>query len=256
VVRYYGENGGGAHLPFNFQLIELPWDAREIARAIDAYEDALPPGAWPNWVLGNHDRSRIASRVGPQQARVAAMLLFTLRGTPTLYYGEEIGMRDVAILPGRVQDPWEINIPGLGLGRDPERTPMQWDSTSNAGFTAGRPWLPLADDFAQVNVAVQKKDPVSMLSLHRRLIKLRRAEPALELGDYALHHVDDRVLAYHRTLGDRRLLVALNLSAVPTSLEIGTDPARSILLSTHCDRSDHQIGTELALRPDEGVVLE
>src|SRR5690606_11977646 len=135
-----------AHLPFNFQLIQAPWNARGIAALIEEYERSLPAGGWPNWVLGNHDRPRIASRVGQAQARVAAMLLLTLRGTPTLYYGDELGMRDVPIAPEQVQDPFEKNVPGMGMGRDPCRTPMQWDTSPNAGFTTGRPWLPLAAD--------------------------------------------------------------------------------------------------------------
>ena len=109
----------------------------------------MPAGAWPNWVLGNHDRPRVASRVGQDQARVAAMLLLTLRGTPTLYYGDEIGMHQVAIAPDQVRDPFEKNVPGIGVGRDGCRTPMQWDATPNAGFSTAQPWLPLADDFLQ-----------------------------------------------------------------------------------------------------------
>src|SRR5262249_37985030 len=137
LVAYYGVNGSGVHLPFNFHLILAPWNARQIAALIAAYEAALPPHGLPNSVLGHHDQHRPASRVGLAQARVAAMLLLTLRGTPMLYYGDEIGMRDVAIPPEQVQDPWEKNVPGLGLGRDPERTPVQWDITANAGFTNG-----------------------------------------------------------------------------------------------------------------------
>jgi alpha-glucosidase len=165
LVAYYGEDLTGAHLPFNFQLILTAWDARSIDRLIRDYEAALPAGGWPNWVLGNHDRHRIASRVGAAQARVAAMLLLTLRGTPTLYYGDELGMADVPIPPERVQDPWEINVPGLGLGRDPERTPMQWSAEPNAGFTDRTPWLPLAADYASVNVEAQRAEPGSMLAL-------------------------------------------------------------------------------------------
>jgi alpha-glucosidase len=135
LVTYYGINNQGAHLPFNFQLLELPWDSRQIAPAIDEYEGALPAGGWPNWVLGNHDKTRMASRVGKSQARVAAMLLLTLRGTPTLYYGDEIGMQDVPIPPEQVQDPQGLNMPDKNLSRDPARTPMQWDTSENAGFT-------------------------------------------------------------------------------------------------------------------------
>src|SRR5687768_12175018 len=141
LVQYYGAapsgEMSGAHLPFNFQLLSAPWDARHLARLIAEYERLLPAGAWPNWVLGNHDRPRIASRVGAAQARVAAMLLLTLRGTPTLYYGDELGMEGVAIPSHLAQDPWERRQPGLGLGRDPSRTPMQWDCSLHAGFTKG-----------------------------------------------------------------------------------------------------------------------
>jgi alpha-glucosidase len=256
VVRYYGEGGAGAQLPFNFQLIELPWDARRLAAAVDAYEAALPPGGWPNWVLGNHDRPRVATRVGAAQARVAAMLLLTLRGTPTMYQGDEIGMRDVPIPPGLVQDPWERNVPGLGLGRDPVRTPMQWSAAPNAGFTAGRPWLPLADDYARVNVDAQRADPASMLALHRRLIALRRAEPALAVGGYAPVAAAGELLAYLRTHEGRRLLVALNLGPEPRALDLAALGAGGrVLLSTRLDRGDEAVAGALRLRGDEGVVV-
>jgi alpha-glucosidase len=114
-------------------------------------------------VLGNHDRPRIASRVGREQARLAAMLLLTLRGTPTIYYGDEIGMLQVPIAPAQVQDPFEKRISGIGVGRDGCRTPMQWDATSNAGFFLAAPWLPVADDFRRENVENQRRDPTSML---------------------------------------------------------------------------------------------
>ena len=150
LVTYYGHDLKGAHLPFNFQLLQTAWNAASIAQIMNEYEAALPYGAWPNWVLGNHDKERIASKIGSAQARVAAMLLLTLRGTPTIYYGEEIGMKDVPIAPEQVQDPAEKNEPGLGLGRDPERTPMPWDGSLLAGFTSGEPWLPLGTDHARV----------------------------------------------------------------------------------------------------------
>src|SRR5438067_6716049 len=131
LMAYYGpgENGilQGVQLPFNFQLIGAPWESLAIDRIVRQYESLLPVGGWPNWVLGNHDKSRIASRVGMDQARVAAMLLLTLRGTPTLYYGDEVGMEQVALRPDQVRDPFEMRVPGRGVGRDGCRTPMQWD---------------------------------------------------------------------------------------------------------------------------------
>jgi alpha-glucosidase len=258
LVRYYGQDEPGVHLPFNFQLILAPWDARHIARLIAEYEAALPEGGWPNWVLGNHDQHRIASRVGPAQARVAAMLLLTLRGTPTLYYGDEIGMRDVPIPPERVQDPFERNVPGKGLGRDPERTPMQWSAAPNAGFTTGEPWLPIADDYRDTNVEAQRTDPRSMLSLCRRLTDLRRGEPALEVGRFQGVEAEGDVLAYLRRArsGESDFLVVLNLGPrphvfhVPDGIGVGT-----VVLSTYLDWEGEPIGREVRLRADEGVVI-
>jgi alpha-glucosidase len=252
LVAYYGRGLKGAHLPFNFQLIEAPWNARGLDRLIREYEAALPEGGWPNWVLGNHDKRRIASRVGPEQARVAAMLLLTLRGTPTLYYGDELGLPDVPIPHERVQDPWELNCPGLGLGRDPVRTPMMWDASPFAGFSTVEPWLPLAPDWQTRNVAAQARDERSMLNLHRRLIELRRRR-ALSLGRYQPFEAEGDLLAFLRQDGDETLLVALNLGPAPHRLAV--DRGR-VLLSTHLDRADESVEGELALRGDQGVVLE
>ena len=234
LARYYG---AGVHLPSNMHLISAPWQPAALADLVERYEAALPPGAWPNWVLGNHDRHRVATRLGPEQARVAAMLLLTLRGTPTVYYGDELGMTDVAIPPDRVQDPYERNSPGLGVGRDPARTPMQWSDGPGGGFTDGEPWLPLGD--LATNVEAQRRDPSSMLNLHRDLIALRR-EFARE--PYRTVSADDATLVFRR--GDR-WAVALNLSDEPVPM-----PLRGrVRLSTHPDRADE-------LRPAEGVVLE
>ncbi len=250
LVAYYGRDLAGAHLPFNFALISTPWNARAIAKLVDDYEAALPAGAWPNWVLGNHDRQRIASRSGTDQARVAAMLLLTLRGTPTLYYGDEIGMPQVAIAPDRVRDPWGKNVPGMG--RDGCRTPMQWDDTAYTGFSVCEPWLPLSKDIALVNVATEREDTASMLSLYRALITLRRARPELALGGYRLVSVADDLLVYAREHQDQRLLVALNLGMASVSLEV----RGRVLLSTFMDRQAEVIDGLLGLRGAEGVVIE
>src|SRR6202012_5686931 len=184
LVAYYGTHQKEAHFPFNFMLISLPWDSRQIAAAIDEYEGALPEGDWPNWVIGNHDQPRITSRVGGQQAKIAAMLLLTLRGTPTIYYGDEMAMRDVPIPPDEVPDPQGLNMPGKNLSRDPQRTPRQWDDTANAGFTQGEPWLRLARSFIRRNVQTQRTDNHSPLTLYKKLIALRQDEPSLKTGAY------------------------------------------------------------------------
>ena len=257
LMAYYGASGKGAHLPFNFQLIRLPWIAKEVAAAVERYEAMLPSYAWPNWVLGNHDKPRIATRVGAAQARVAAMLLLTLRGTPTLYYGDEIGMHDVPISPHQVRDPFEKNVPGLGLGRDPVRTPMQWTDGICAGFTSGSPWLPLAADFTTNNVAALRGQPNSTLTLYHRLIELRRTEPALSVGEFASLPVIDDVMAYVRKVSDRRLLIVLNFVPQVRSFDLGELDAQAVLLlSTHLDRNQEQLSDELQLRGDEGVIVE
>ena len=211
VMYYYGRERAGMHLPFNFQLIDATWEARSLPQLIVDYEAALPPGGWPNWVLGNHDRTRVAAKRGQAQARVAAMLLLTLRGTPTLNYGDELGLSDVTIPASQVQDPRELREPGLALGRDPVRTPMPWDGSENAGFTKARPWLPLNADWPTRNVARMADEPHSILTLYRRLLAARRSRLALSIGDFALLDAEGDVLAYERRHGTERLIVALNL---------------------------------------------
>jgi alpha-glucosidase len=253
LMVYYGD--GGLHLPSNFHLITTPWAARAVSPLIDRYEAALPSGAWPNWVLGNHDCSRVASRVGQAQARVAAMLLLTLRGTPTLYNGDEIGMHDVPIPPDAVRDPFERNVPGRGFGRDPERTPLQWDAGPHAGFSTETPWLPIAADYKTVNVAAQRGNPRSMLALHHALIGVRRATPALVAGSYRAVYTDEDLLIYDREVSGARRRVALNLSTVPRDWA-WREPRGRIVLSTHLDRSNEQVAERLTLRADEGVIVD
>jgi alpha-glucosidase len=257
LVTYYGAQGSGVHLPFNFQLIELPWHARAVADAIDRYEAILPSYGWPNWVLGNHDNPRIASRIGAAQARVAAMLLLTLRGTPTLYYGDEIGMQNVPIPPDRVHDPFEKNVPGLGLGRDPARTPMQWSSHRNAGFTSGAPWLPVADDYTVRNVDAESASDKSMLSLVRRLIALRRREASLSIGEYVAVPASGDLLSYRRHFDNAASwIIILNFGTEAAIFEHSETPIRGVIeLSTHLDREREGIRGQVALRPDEGVMV-
>jgi alpha-glucosidase len=256
LVAYYGTNLDGVHLPFNFQLLQSRWDARGLATLIDQYERSLPPGGWPNWVLGNHDNPRIGSRVGLDQARVAAMLLLTLRGTPTMYYGDEIGLLNVPIPPDRVQDPFEKNVPGIGVGRDPARTPMQWDTAPCAGFTTSKPWLPLADNYQTVNVQEQDKDPTSILTLYRQLLRLRAAHGALSVGSYEPVAMTGDLLAYVRRLGSEAFLIALNLGSGPFVLTPASMRMQGRkVLSTYLDGVDETSSATITLRANEGVIV-
>ena len=264
LVKYYGDAGSspsagklsGAQMPFNFQLIQTPWSAAAIEALIKQYEGLLPPGAWPNWVMGNHDQPRVASRIGPDQARVAMMLLLTLRGTPTIYYGEEIAMANGHIEPAQVRDPAEKNQPGIGQGRDPERTPMLWDQSPGAGFTTGSPWLPIGDTSGGRSVEAQTRDPRSILNMTRHLMRLRRAAPALFEGDITDIWSNGYVLSYRRNYGPERLQILLNFSATNQS---AWTPGGQVVLSTNpwrpTDITQPLLG-DFEIWPNEGIMLE
>ena len=155
--------------------------------------------------------------------------------------------------PELVQDPFEKNVPGLGLGRDGCRTPMQWDASAFAGFSEVAPWLPLADDFAGNNVACQRADPASLFNLYRRLIALRRVRPALRRGAYRPLEADGDVLAYIRETEGDRLLVALNFGSGQAALTIPS--SGTVLLSSNAGRDGESVRYSLALQADEGVIV-
>jgi alpha-glucosidase len=256
LASYYGAALDELHLPFHFGLLGVGWEAPAVRAVVDAYEAALPAGAWPNYVLGNHDEARIASRVGPARAPAAMLLLLTLRGTPTVYYGDELGLTDVPIPPERARDPWGHRV-GHHLSRDPARTPMLWDGSPNAGFCppGTDPWLPLGADAGQVNVAAQLADPHSLLALTRRLLALRRAHPALALGSYQpLDTVPADCFAYLRTAAGQRCLVAINFAAESRTLALPDLGRGQVLASTRLDREGAESLSHFTLRPNEGRV--
>ncbi|MEH3118615.1 MAG: alpha-amylase family glycosyl hydrolase [Methylorubrum populi] len=257
LVAYYGPDLTGADLPFNFQLIQTPWRADAVAALVAEYEAALPEGGWPNWVLGNHDQPRIAVRVGEAQARIAAMLLLTLRGTPTLYYGDEIGLAHVAVPAQRAQDPWGRNEPGHG--RDPERTPMQWDDGPNAGFTTGTPWLPQSADADRRNVDAMRDDPRSILTLYRRLLSLRRDHPALSVGGWRglalAPALAAEVFAFERFADGQTLRILLNFGSLEWTVPLEGAGGWTILLSTRPGRTGDRLQGRIGLGPDEGAIL-
>ncbi|GAB4526872.1 MAG: alpha-amylase family glycosyl hydrolase [Anaerolineae bacterium] len=254
---YYGtEETPELHLPFNFGLIPLSWNAELIRSAADAYDASIPSHGWPNNVLGNHDSPRIASKYGPAQARVATMLLLTLRGTPTLYYGDEIGMTNVTIPKERILDPQGRNTDKFN--RDECRTPMQWNAGLHAGFSDNPDtelWLPLAGDYETVNVTVQENDPQSTLALNKALLALRRAEPALHLGTYQSLQGADGCFVYMRQHADSQFVIALNFTSETKTLHL-RDLAGTVAVSTLMDRQGDAVNlSALELRPDEGVIV-
>ncbi len=255
LIPYYGQPLDGYHIPFNFTLLYAPWDAARIRDLIEEYYAVLPEGGWPNFVFGNHDFHRLATRYGIENHRSVAMLLLTLWGIPTIYYGDEIGMADVFIPVEQRIDPWGINKPDTDLGRDPERTPMQWDSAPHAGFTTGEPWLPVADDYKQVNVKAQSADEHSTLNFYKQLLRLRRELVPLQNGSLAFFNdVPQEVVAYVREAQGQRLLVAINFTGETQKIDLSKICSTSkTLLSS--EFKTHE-GTHIILQPHESVLLQ
>jgi alpha-glucosidase len=254
IGHFYGEQQPRLHLPLNFALLDTPWNALSLQANIDAYMNAIPDSAWPDWVIGGHDKRRIATKIGQPQARVLAMLLLTLRGTPFFYAGDELGMEQVSIPADRVQDPFEKLVGGYGLSRDPQRTPMRWDTSSGGGFTSGESWLPMGTDVADKNVEVLKKDRGSLLWLYRRLIELRHAEPTLSIGDYQPLRSRNDILLYKRARAGDEILVALNTVHQPRKLD--WEGEGKLLLSTYLDGDARPVAGPCLLRPDEGIIVK
>lgn len=251
-AAYYGRSLDALHMPFGFHLLHVEWDAATLRDLIERVESVVPAGAWPNWVLGNHDQPRIATRAGADRARVATMLLLTLRGAPTMYYGDELGMTDGRIPPEKVQDPWEGRV--KGLGRDGCRTPMPWDASPTAGFTPPgvEPWLPIAGG-AGIDVATQQADPASILHLTRDLLVLRREHRALAEGTYRSAEAPPGVLTFERICDDERILVALAVDGA--AAEVPVTGSGRILRATHRDRAGERAVGRVSLAPFEGVVV-
>jgi alpha-glucosidase len=277
-VDYVGP--GRLHAAFNFEFLTAPWSAAALTRLVQRWEHLLGD-RWPSYVLNNHDERRLATRlralrVGPifyaprilrsendARLKLAAALLLTLRGTPFLYYGEEIGMRDIPITRKQdVLDPVGRRLWPIYPGRDACRAPMQWDASPNAGFTppGARPWLPLHPDAPTRNVAAQTADPRSLLSFYRALIAVRRASPALQGGMYQPVTFGTRyIMAYLRQTREQTVLVALNFSRRRQRLVLGGHLAGSgmrLLLSSHREQLPAMRRSMLPLEPYEAIVIE
>ena len=237
-------------MPYNFTLLWANWTAGAFRDRIMAQERALPTGAWPNHVFGNHDEPRLSTRFGTERIRAAAVLLLTLRGTPTMYYGDELGLVDGVIPPGEEQDPWGRRHPDLN--RDMCRTPMQWTLDEGMGFTAAgvEPWLPFADP--NNSVASQLEDPASPLSFYRSLLSLRREIAELALGDIEmLESNTNNVLGYKRSLNGETSFIAVNFTNEDQPVVFPTEVHQ--VLSTSAGRTDPF--TSILLEPNEAIIV-
>lgn len=248
VATYYGE-GDELHLSFNFPPLYAPWEAGAWRKRIRRVEEELGPrGAWPTWVLSNHDNPRHRTRYAGSEARAraAAVLLLTLRGTPFLYAGEELGLEDAPVDAEQALDPG---------GRDGCRAPIPWDPGAGHGWLS-EPWLPFPPDADRRNVSASVQDPDSILHLYRRLIQARRASPALSLGTLELLEAPEGILAYRRSMGSERRVVLVNFTTAPVRLD-GVDghPAGSLVIEVSPDRAQDGTAWDGELRGDGALVL-
>lgn len=250
-AAYYGEELDQLHMPFNFHLMAADWNAQSLRIVIEAVLWNIPVGGWANWTLGNHDENRLATRLGLDNARLAALLLLTLRGTPFIYYGDELGMSDTHIPTGEGKDPWGDEM--SSLSRDGCRSPMQWDSSAHAGFTTGKPWLEVAPDFKTRNVVAELEDPGSMLNLYRRIMVQRRESEALRFGSHLSHpSSNDEVLVYRRETVAETATVALNLSDHFQEIELKSG---KVLISTADPERGERFRHSVSLAPREGLLI-
>jgi len=264
IATYYGQNNDELHMNFYFELLHCRFKARSFRRCIDLWEKALPDGAWPAYTLSNHDVTRVISRYdndgqGDRKARLLLMLLLTLRGTPFIYYGEEVGMKE-ARLPGHdLKDPVGRKWYPLHRGRDGCRTPMQWDADKYGGFTGVEPWLPVGPDHEKYNVEMQQNNSGSLLNLTRNLIRIRKNMPALLEGRY-LSQVDQipaDCFVFIRETEHQRLLIALNFSSTEKKVILKQFSNKAALIfSTNHQRQAGLTGSSILLGALEGCLLE
>lgn len=261
-AEYLGDGTDELHLAFDFSLLYSGWNARKIYRLIKKWYFHIPEKGWPSNVLSNHDQPRSYSRHSnmtdaDKRARVAAMLLLTLKGTPFIYYGEEIGMKNLRIPRHRIADPAGKKFWPLYMGRDCARTPMQWSGRPNAGFSTGKLWLPVDMDYRRINVKNSKKDRYSLLNFYRNLISIRRKHAALMSGEWKpLYKGVTGVLAYYRQYGDDILCVVLNFTAKKRRFKIDNRAQWKVLLSSHRWKNEHYLDLDFVLNPYEATLMK
>ncbi len=262
-ASYQGEEADELHLAFDFSFTYAPWDASRFRKLAQAWYDAAGTHRWPCWVLSNHDVVRAFSRFGNNQdrARLSALFLLTQKGTPFIYYGEEIGMRDLPVAPWNIHDPVGKRYWPFHPGRDGQRRPMQWGSSSQWSFSTQKPWLPYHPSWKQSTVESQKGDPNSLLTMYRNLIALRNHDDALRMGEIRFidHDIPD-VLAYVREHAALVRLVLLNFSfkerEIPSHVIVKGlgDPAFRVLFST-TGKPVREDNTALVLEGCQGLLL-
>jgi alpha-glucosidase len=263
VASYYGENNDELHMNFFFELLHLRWHAGAFRRCIDRWESILPVEAWPAYTFSNHDVVRAISRYdqggrGDSRARLLTLLLLTLRGTPFIYYGEEIAMKEAKLPKNELKDPVGLKWYPFHRGRDGCRTPMQWNDNIYAGFSNKEPWLPLGPEVEKRNVAYQEHDSYSQLQFTKELIWLRKELPSLIEGDYRslIEGIPKDCFCYLRQSTSQKLIICLNFSSRRQEINLRTaNGNNSILFSTNPERGRKAFAFPLTLEPEEGCLI-
>lgn len=245
------------HAPFNFNLMTTPWIASEYRKFIDDFEKALEPGDWPNYVFGNHDRSRLATRMGEDKLRAIATILLTLRGMPFIYYGDEIGMTNAKITGKNITDEFSRQVKDPKFARDPERSPMQWNKEKYAGFSNKKPWIPLSDEYQEKNVETELENPRSLLNLYKKIINFRNQSEALMIGSYqSLDTKSKDIFSYVREYEGEKILTMINFSEKTVEESLPFQSAK-IVCGSNLDRAEgEKVSGDILFRPFEAYIFE
>lgn len=260
-ARFLGNGNNLLHMTFDFSLIFQKWGAKSYYKTISEWYTQIPKNGWPSNVLSNHDLFRSINRIGmrsnnEQKAKVMATLLLTLKGTPFVYYGEEIGMENLKIKRNQIKDHLGKKYWPIFSGRDRARTPMQWTEEKNAGFTTSEPWLPINDNYDHKNVANLSASPNSIFNLYRELIKLRKKNPAFQKGVWSvLSKGENGVLSYYRAHKKDKFLVLLNFTNHRRSVEDKHNVLLKIVVSTHKKVKEVLKPHRMMLEPYEATVV-
>lgn len=255
-LKFYTNVDPSVSAPLNFEGITTDWDMQAFRQHIDTFQRAMGDDYAPVYCMGNHDKSRLASRFGRPAARVAATLQLTTPGMPVIYYGDELGMIDGVIPAGKHQDPFAAHHDELiSLNRDPERTPMPWNNEPGAGFTTGKPWLPINHDHVVYNVESERYDEVSFWTMYRRLLRLRKQSVSLRHGNFTMLPAQGEVMLYRRESSRERYIVMLNFSASWADVALNVADAGETVFSTH-PYDAHEPKVAFRLRPYEAIVVE
>lgn len=254
LVEYYGD-GNLIKLPGNFRLIYMNWEAKALSAFINEYNYVLPEYAWPNNQLGNHDIPRIATRLGKKRALLGALMLLTLKGTPFIYYGEELGMENVLIPQEQIMDP--VEKVQAGTGRDPERTPMQWNDNNYAGFSQNKPWLPVSPNYRKKNVEMERMEEKSFLNFYQQLISYRKIHDSLLIGKYqAIDNLPDDCYGYYRSYNNERHAILLNLSQNVKIIKKKDLSQGKIIFTSYFDNKRIKNDGIIELNSYEGILIE